>query len=50
MASATKVFKVRKKLKARKQGRDRKNKLARDGSTPPKAVLFGDAEPQKKSA
>jgi len=45
MASVTKVFKVRKKLKARKQGRIRKNRLAKQGSTPTKAALFGDPAP-----
>ena len=42
MASATKVYKVRKKLKALKQGRDRKNKIDKEGSTPTKAAVFGD--------
>ncbi len=42
MASATKVYKARKKLKARKQGRKRKNRIARHGSTPAKAAVFGE--------
>jgi hypothetical protein len=42
MASVTKVFKVRKKLKNRKQGRARKNRLAKLGTTPTQAVFFGD--------
>lgn len=42
MASATKVFKVRRRLKLKKMGRKRKNLTAKNGSTPSKAVLFGD--------
>jgi len=42
MASPTKVSKTRKKLKARKLGRDRKHHTARDGSTPTRAEFFGD--------
>jgi hypothetical protein len=45
MASVTKVYKVRKKLKAKKQGRKRKNRIARDGSTPSRTALF-DAPPK----
>lgn len=44
MASSMKIYKVRKKLKARKQGRARKNKLTKYGSTPKKAVVFGDTK------
>lgn len=42
MASRGKKFKVRRNLKARKSGRDRKRLTDRDGSTPSKAVFFGD--------
>jgi hypothetical protein len=42
MASASKVYKARKRLKARKTGRDRKNKLEKCGTTPSRAVFFGD--------
>jgi hypothetical protein len=46
MASPTKVFKVRKKLKARKQGRDRKNRTEREGSTPSWEAVFGEPKNQ----
>ena len=42
VASSTKVYKVRKRIKRRKMGRKRKNELARKGTTPPLAVFFGD--------
>jgi len=42
MASATKVYKVRKRLKAKKAGRKRKNRLSKNGTTPSKADLFAD--------
>jgi len=40
MASATKIYKVRKRLKDKKQGRKRKNTLARHGTTPNKDEFF----------
>lgn len=42
MASCTKVYEVRIRLKNRKAGRKRKNKLEREGTTPRWDVLFGD--------
>ena len=45
MASATKVYKVRKRLKQNKMGRKRKNRLAKAGTTPSKADFFGDKDP-----
>ena len=50
MASVTRIYKVRKNLKDRKAGLERKNKLNRDGSTPTKAVFFGDKEEDDKKA
>ena len=47
MASDTKVKKVRKALKDRKQGRKRKNKIDREGSTPSKAEFFADEKTKK---
>lgn len=43
MASPTKVYTTRIKLKTRKAGRKRKNKLQNHGTTPTKAAFFGDA-------
>ena len=40
MASCTKVRKVRTALKAKKRGRIRKNKLAKQGTTPSKTEFF----------
>jgi hypothetical protein len=48
MASWTAVYMTRKRLKAKKAGRARKLKIARDGSTPSRAAFFGDAAPAKK--
>ena len=48
MGSLTKTYKVRKKLKERKQGRDRKNRLNREGSTPSKGEFFGDKKQDAK--
>ncbi len=42
MASDAKVYKARVRIKARKIGRDRKHRIAREGSTPKKEVFFGD--------
>lgn len=44
MASATRVFKARERLKRRKRGLKRKNELNRKGSTPSKENFFGDAK------
>ncbi len=49
MASCTKVYKVRKRLKQRKSGRDRKHQLERNGSTPSKAAFFGEAKPEART-
>jgi len=48
MGSLTNIHKTRKVLKKRNQGRARKNKLERTGSTPSKAVLFGDETKPKQ--
>jgi hypothetical protein len=45
MASPTKVYMTRVRLKMHKSGRKRKNRLARHGTTLPKSVFFGDTEP-----
>ncbi len=42
MASATRIRKVRTHMKKLKRGLDRKNQVARDGSTPTKEKFFGD--------
>jgi hypothetical protein len=42
MASSTKITQKRAKAKARKAGHKRKVKLARKGTTPSQAKLFGD--------
>jgi hypothetical protein len=47
MASPTRAYKVRKKLKKKQLGRARKNKLAKHGSTPSKAAFFGDKSAKK---
>ena len=44
MASATKIYKCRQRLKRRKAGRKRKNRIEREGSTPTRAALFGDKD------
>lgn len=44
MASATRVYKARLRMKNKKQGRKRKIEIARKGSTPTRAVFFGDAK------
>ncbi len=44
MASASKITKVRRKMKDVKSGKKRKAKLRNQGTTLPKAQLFGDAE------
>ena len=43
MASPTKVYMCRVRLKTKKAGRKRKNKLANHGTTPTKAAFFGDS-------
>lgn len=49
MASPTKVYMTRIRLKRVKAGRKRKNYLAKHGTTPPKAVFFGDVpKPESK--
>lgn len=50
MASRTMVYKRRKRLKACKAGRDRKLRTAKLGSTPSRAVFFGDVPADKKGA
>jgi hypothetical protein len=45
MASPTKAYKVRKRLKQKKAGRARKNRTEREGSTPTPAAFFGDVAP-----
>ena len=48
MASSSKVYKTRIKLKARKRGRKRKNRIDRLGSTPSKEAVF--AAPEKPAS
>lgn len=44
MASPTRVLKRRKQMKNKKRGIIRKKRIAREGSTPSSAVLFGDKQ------
>lgn len=44
MASSTKVKKIRKAMKAKKRGADRKAELRKKGSTPSKAAFFGESK------
>lgn len=44
MASCTKVYMTRVRLKTRKAGRKRKNALENHGTTPSKAAFFGEAD------
>jgi hypothetical protein len=44
MASTTKAHEIKKKNKARNLGKTRKKALAKKGSTPSRAKLFGDAK------
>ena len=48
MASATRVYKARARLKRRKRGLKRKNELNRKGSTPSKEEFFGDKDSSDK--
>ena len=43
MASLTRIYMNRVRLKVHKMGRKRKNHQAHVGSTPTRAALFGDA-------
>lgn len=43
MASITKVYMTRVRLKTAKAGRKRKNRLENHGTTPTRAAFFGDA-------
>ena len=49
MASCTKVFMTRVRLKTAKAGRKRKNALEKHGTTPTRAAFFGEAEPAEKA-
>lgn len=42
MASPTHIYMTRVRLKKRAQGKARKKKVAREGTTPTKAAVFGD--------
>ena len=42
MASLTKIFMTRNRIKLRSSGRKRKAKLRKQGTTPTRAALFGD--------
>jgi hypothetical protein len=44
MASCTKVYEIQSRNKHKKMGRKRKNKLAKLGSTPTRAEVFGDVK------
>jgi hypothetical protein len=49
VASPTKIYMTRVRLKTKNAGRKRKNRLENHGTTPSKAVFFGDAQPTKKA-
>lgn len=49
MASCTKVFMTRVRLKTAKAGRKRKNALEKHGTTPTRAAFFGEAETAEKA-
>ena len=42
MASPTHIFMTRNRIKGKKQGKKRKQQLAKHGSTPTKAAFFDD--------
>ena len=44
MASPTKVYMTRVRLKTKKAGRKRKNRLENHGTTPTRAVFFSDVK------
>jgi len=44
MASCTKVYEIQCRNKRKKMGRKRKNKLAKVGTTPSRAEVFGDVK------
>ena len=50
MASPTKIYMTRVRLKTKKAGRKRKNKLANHGTTPTRAAFFGDEAPSTPPA
>jgi hypothetical protein len=49
MASPTKVYMTRVRLKTHKAGRKRKNRLNNHGTTPTWDVFFGDAKAAPKA-
>ena len=49
MASSTKIKKIRNKMKEIRRGHQRKLKVAKEGTTPSKAVFFGDDSAKKAS-
>ncbi len=49
MASRTLVLKKKRKSRARKAGHERKAEMARKGTTPSMAVLFGDLKADKSA-
>ena len=49
MASCTLVLKKKRQARAKKAGHERKAELARKGTTPAMAVLFGDVKVEKKA-
>lgn len=49
MASLTRIYMTRVRLKVRKMGRKRKNQIESQGSTPTRAVFFGDVSAQKEA-
>jgi hypothetical protein len=49
VASPTKIYMTRVRLKTKNAGRKRKNRLENHGTTPSKAVFFGDVEAPRKS-
>ena len=42
MASPTQIYRIQRKRKLRKAGRDRKVAVAKNGTTPSQKELFGD--------
>ena len=50
MASLTKIYMTRVALKIKKMGRKRKNQLNTRGTTPSKAVFFGEQKPSQATA
>jgi len=48
MASITNIMTTRRNLIKKKMGRNRKKMLAKNGTTLPQAIIFGDEKPAEK--